>query len=170
MSMCKTCDGNGYLTNFPIYPPKAVMDEKDPKKQTEKFNKMTDFFIENMSYPCPDCKPLEYKVYKLELKCDKLERWFRRYIEKGRAGSCEACLNISPQEIIDEEVPMVEHIVEDEMWLEAERRHCDIQNNDPEVQKHVAEIIREKGVELREEAVEKLVRKKKKDNKSGDKK
>ena len=113
MSICRKCEGNGYLTNFPIHPPKAIMDEKDPKKQTDMFNGLTEFCIENMSYPCPECKPLEHKVYKLELKCDKLERWFRKYIDKGRAGNCEACLGLSAQEIIEEELPMVEHILEE---------------------------------------------------------
>ena len=167
MSICKTCEGNGYLTDFPIHPPPNVMDEKDPKKQTEKFNDFAEFCVKNMSHPCPDCKPLEYKVYRLELKCDKLERWFRRYIDKDRAPNCEACLGISALEIIDEEIPMVKDIIKDEIWLEAERRRCHIQDTDPEVQKKVAEIIMEKGEELRQDAVDKIRRKKKKTKKEG---
>lgn len=82
MSMCKTCEGNGYLTNFPFHPSKEIMEEKDPKIKEEKLAKLAEYCKENMSYPCPDCKPLEHKIYKLEQKYDKLERWFYKYVLK----------------------------------------------------------------------------------------
>ena len=157
MYFCETCKDEGFLTNFPVKVLKNIASEKKEE--------LKEVCIEHISYPCPDCKPLEYKIHRLELKCDKLERWFRKYIENGRAGHCEACLNISPQEIIEEELPVVKEIVRDEVWLESERRKQPVSEEDPEVQKHVLEIIKKDGSKLREDAVDKIRRKKKKSKK-----
>jgi hypothetical protein len=48
---------------------------------------------------------------------------------------------MSDTDIIRAEIPDVQCIVEDECWLEAERRGHAVERGDPVVQKRVADII-----------------------------
>jgi len=155
---CEKCGGKGYYTNFPAFPPKEIVEDK------EKLDKLIEFSEDNFIVPCPICNHLEYKIYKLEIKCNTLEHWFRRYIDKTRKKDCEACLEIDPKEIIDEEIPIVEHIITDEAYLASERRRCPVSSTDPEVQEKVVKIIQEHSKEIREEAIDQIKKKRRRGN------
>jgi hypothetical protein len=52
--------------------------------------------------------------------------------------------------IIFRELPVIEKIIQDETWLEGERRGCWVSSNDPAVQDNVCRVILRIGRELRE--------------------
>lgn len=52
--------------------------------------------------------------------------------------------------IISREIPVIQKIIQDETWLEGERRGCPVNSWDPVVQEHVCEVILRIGLELRQ--------------------
>jgi hypothetical protein len=52
--------------------------------------------------------------------------------------------------IVSSELPLIQKIIEDETWLEGERRHGWVSPDDPVVREKVCEIILRIGRELRE--------------------
>lgn len=59
---------------------------------------------------------------------------------------------MNPKELNPKEMPFIEKVICDEVWLEGERRGCAVNSNDPVVQIKVAEIIlNEVGEMLRKE-------------------
>ena len=55
-----------------------------------------------------------------------------------------------PDPVISRELPVIEQIIRDEMWLEGERRGCPVSSGDPVVREHVCEVILRIGREMRE--------------------
>ena len=56
--------------------------------------------------------------------------------------------------IIKAEIPLVQKIVQDETWLEGERRGCPVESNDEMVQMRVIDICLKESEKLRKEAEE----------------
>jgi hypothetical protein len=56
---------------------------------------------------------------------------------------------IQPDPIILREIPVIQKIIQDETWLEGERRGCFVVSWDPVVQEHVCEVVLRIGMELR---------------------
>ena len=56
---------------------------------------------------------------------------------------------IDPVEVIRKQLPYVSKLYADEAWYEGERRGGYVPRNDPRVRRRVAEILLEKGEELR---------------------
>jgi hypothetical protein len=54
-----------------------------------------------------------------------------------------------PDPIVSLEIPLIQKIIQDETWLEGERRGCSVVSADPVVQEHVCEVILRVGQELR---------------------
>jgi hypothetical protein len=54
-----------------------------------------------------------------------------------------------PDPIVSLEIPVIQKIIQDETWLEGERRGCFVISLDPIVQERVCEIILRLGQELR---------------------
>ncbi|HEY9248289.1 MAG TPA: hypothetical protein VIO38_04125 [Rariglobus sp.] len=52
--------------------------------------------------------------------------------------------------IVSAELPVIQKIIDDETWLEGERRGCWVSPQDPVVVEHVCTIILRVGRELRE--------------------
>ncbi len=57
---------------------------------------------------------------------------------------------MNAREIIQREIEAIHKMIENETWLEGERRHCPVQDRDPIVQGRVADILLSGvGAELR---------------------
>ena len=54
------------------------------------------------------------------------------------------------------EIPEVRQIFHNEVWLEGERRHRDVEWRDPEIVNRVCEILLRIGFELRDKALKQL--------------
>ncbi len=52
--------------------------------------------------------------------------------------------------VVSSELPLIQKIIEDETWLEGERRHHWVSPEDPVVRENVCRIILRIGRELRE--------------------
>jgi hypothetical protein len=52
--------------------------------------------------------------------------------------------------IIFHQLPVIQKIIEDETWLEGERRHCPVSPDDPVVRENVCLVLLRIGQELRE--------------------
>ncbi len=52
--------------------------------------------------------------------------------------------------IIVRELPVIQKVIQDEMWYEGERRGCYVPPDDPVVREHACEVILRIGRELRE--------------------
>ena len=52
-------------------------------------------------------------------------------------------------DIIRAELPVVKQIIQDEIWLEGERRGCSVSSYDPVVTKHVADVLFRNGERIR---------------------
>jgi hypothetical protein len=52
--------------------------------------------------------------------------------------------------VVSGELPLIQKIIEDETWLEGERRHCSVSQDDPAVRENVCRVILLIGRELRE--------------------
>jgi hypothetical protein len=52
--------------------------------------------------------------------------------------------------VVSGELPLIQKIIEDETWLEGERRHCSVSQDDPVVRENVCRVILLIGRELRE--------------------
>lgn len=57
--------------------------------------------------------------------------------------------------IVKAELPLIQRVIEDETWLEGERRGCFVAQNDPVVLARVCEIVLSIGARLREELSQK---------------
>jgi hypothetical protein len=57
---------------------------------------------------------------------------------------------IDPAEVIRRQLPYVNKLYADEAWYEGERRGGHVPRHDPQVRRRVAEILLEKGEELRQ--------------------
>jgi hypothetical protein len=66
------------------------------------------------------------------------------------------CVVIHPDPIISCELPVIQRIIQDETWLEGERRGCFVMAEDPLVQEHVCQVIFRIGWELRQSIMEQL--------------
>lgn len=55
--------------------------------------------------------------------------------------------------IIFRQLPMIQKIIDDETWLEGERRGCPVSPSDSTVRARVCEIVLRIGQELRESAL-----------------
>jgi hypothetical protein len=58
--------------------------------------------------------------------------------------------------IVSCELPVIQRIIQDETWLEGERRGCFVLSEDPLVQEHVCQVIFRIGRELRMSIMEQL--------------
>ncbi|MBI3885293.1 MAG: hypothetical protein HY302_06135 [Opitutae bacterium] len=58
-----------------------------------------------------------------------------------------------PDPIIRRELPAIEQIVRDEVWLEGERRGCAVSPSDPRVRENVCRVILRVGQQLRDDAL-----------------
>jgi hypothetical protein len=56
--------------------------------------------------------------------------------------------NVDP--VVFRELPIIRKIIEDETWLEGERRGCYVRASDPIVRHNVCEVILRVGEELRQ--------------------
>lgn len=56
---------------------------------------------------------------------------------------------IALRQLVFREIPLIEKIVQDETWLEGERRNCWVSRDDPVVRANVCEVILRIGAELR---------------------
>jgi hypothetical protein len=56
--------------------------------------------------------------------------------------------------IISSELPVIQRIIQDETWLEGERRGCFVLSGDPLVQEHVCQVILRIGQDLRQSVME----------------
>jgi hypothetical protein len=54
------------------------------------------------------------------------------------------------------EMPVIESVIRNEVWLEGERRGCEVSPHDPVVRGHVCEVILRIGCELRESVTTQL--------------
>ena len=59
-------------------------------------------------------------------------------------------LSRSPDPIVTRELPLIRKIVEDETWLEGERRGCPVSPHDPVVCENVCSVILRVGQQLRD--------------------
>jgi len=48
------------------------------------------------------------------------------------------------------QLPVIQKVIQDETWLEAERRGCPVSSQDPAVRENVCQVILRIGRELRE--------------------
>jgi hypothetical protein len=55
--------------------------------------------------------------------------------------------------VVFRELPVIEKIIQDETWLEGERRGCPVTPEDPVVRENVCQVILRIGRELRESLV-----------------
>jgi len=55
-----------------------------------------------------------------------------------------------PDPIIARELPLIHRIIQDETWLEGERRRCPVSEDDPVVREHVCDVIMRIGQQLRD--------------------
>lgn len=60
--------------------------------------------------------------------------------------------------VIFRELPVIQKIIQDEVWLEGERRGCAVSPNDPVVREHVCRVILQIGAQLRETLAAQLAR------------
>ena len=56
----------------------------------------------------------------------------------------------SPDPVVSRELPVVRRIIEDETWLEGERRRQPVNPNDPVVRERVCQVVLRIGQQLRE--------------------
>lgn len=52
--------------------------------------------------------------------------------------------------VIVGELPVIQKVIQDEMWFEGERRGCAVTQDDPVVRENVCQVILRIGSELRE--------------------
>ena len=67
----------------------------------------------------------------------------------------EACARA----IIEEQIPIIKRMIEDECWYEGERRNSPVKPDDPAIKKRVAELVMAHGAQMRLEAMERLEKK-----------
>jgi hypothetical protein len=58
--------------------------------------------------------------------------------------------------ILSHQLPVIEKIIQDETWLEGERRGCFVPSSDKVVRANVCLVILRVGAEVREEAMRKV--------------
>lgn len=63
---------------------------------------------------------------------------------------------ITPDPVLQHEIPVIQKIIEDETWLEGERRGCSVPPTDDVVRERVCEVILRIGQQLRESATASL--------------
>ena len=59
----------------------------------------------------------------------------------------------TPDPIVSRELPVIHRIIQDETWLEGERRGCHVSADDPVVREKVCEVILRVGQQLRDSIV-----------------
>jgi len=59
--------------------------------------------------------------------------------------------------IIQEQIPIIRKMIQDECWYEGQRRHSPVDPDDPQIRQRVGEIIMQCGAKMREEATERLL-------------
>jgi hypothetical protein len=52
--------------------------------------------------------------------------------------------------VVARQLPVIEKVIQDETWLEGERRGCYVAPNDPKVLENVCQVILRIGQELRD--------------------
>ncbi len=55
-----------------------------------------------------------------------------------------------PDPVVTRELPVIQKVIQDETWLEGERRGCYVASNDPRVLENVCAVIMRIGQELRD--------------------
>jgi hypothetical protein len=55
-----------------------------------------------------------------------------------------------PEPILLRQLPVIQKVIRDETWLEAERRGCPVSPQDPAVRENVCQVVLRIGRELRE--------------------
>lgn len=58
-------------------------------------------------------------------------------------------MNSHPDPIIERQLPHIARIIQDEAWLEGERRGCPVSGDDPVVREKVCDVVLRVGAELR---------------------
>ena len=58
--------------------------------------------------------------------------------------------------IIKRELPVIQQIIRDETWLEAERRGCQVSSRDPAVSDKVCAVVLRIGALMRKNAVKEI--------------
>ena len=61
-----------------------------------------------------------------------------------------------PDPVLFRQIPVIKKVIQDEVWLEGERRGCEVSPEDPVVREHVCEVILRIGRELRESILAEL--------------
>lgn len=59
-------------------------------------------------------------------------------------------MSSEPEPTLLRQLPVIQKVIQDETWLEAERRGCPVSPQDPAVREHVCQVILRIGRELRE--------------------
>ena len=67
-------------------------------------------------------------------------------------------MNSPADRVVSLELPIIAKIIQDEVWLEGERRGCAVSPDDPIVRENVCAVILRVGRELREQLEAGLVR------------
>ena len=67
----------------------------------------------------------------------------------GGERGVEPCMT-TPDPIVARELPVIHRIIQDETWLEGERRGCRVSADDPVVREKVCEVILRVGQQLRD--------------------
>lgn len=70
-----------------------------------------------------------------------------------RFDNTEAYLMKKCCKILDEEIKIIKKIQSDEIWLEGERRHCEVSKEDSKVKEKTEQVIMEHLQEIEEEAL-----------------
>jgi hypothetical protein len=55
-----------------------------------------------------------------------------------------------PEPVLLRQLPVIQKVIRDETWLEAERRGCPVSPQDPAVRENVCQVVLRIGRELRE--------------------
>jgi hypothetical protein len=55
-----------------------------------------------------------------------------------------------PEPILLRQLPVIKKVIQDETWLEAERRGCPVSAQDPAVRENVCQVVLRIGRDLRE--------------------
>lgn len=74
--------------------------------------------------------------------------------------SVEEQYGVTAEDVIKEEIPIVKKIIDDEVWLESERRHYIVDQRDCIVYKKVLKIVHDNGDKIRDEAIQRAIDKK----------
>ena len=55
-----------------------------------------------------------------------------------------------PDPVVVKQLPVIAKIIQDETWLESERRGCEVKASDPRVRENVCQVVLRVGQQLRD--------------------